>query len=102
MGLDNPLHIAVLVLVLVFVFKARRLPELAQALRAAVQGFTQSLRDEKLADANEKAPRQMVVEQHAPSATAVEHHATAYILVPVAEPAPAHPDHVPDGAHRLR
>jgi Sec-independent protein translocase protein TatA len=102
MGLDNPLHIAVLALVLVFVFRARRLPELGQALRAAMQGFTHSLRGEKPAHASEKPPRQIVVEQHAPSATAVGRQATAYILVPVAEPAPAHPDHVPDGARRPR
>jgi len=95
MGLDNPLHIAVLVLVLVFVFRARRPPELGKALRAALQGFTQSLRGEKV-------PRPIIAEQRAPSATAVEHQATAYILVPVAEPAAAHSDHVPDGVRRLR
>lgn len=95
MGLDNPLHIAVLVLVLVFVFRARRLPELAKALRAAVQGFTQSLR-------GEKAPRPIIVEQRPPTATAVENQATAYILLPVAETAPAHSDHLPDGVRRLR
>jgi Sec-independent protein translocase protein TatA len=101
MGLDNPLHIAVLALVLLFAFRARRLPELGQALRAAVQGFTQSLRGEKVEHPIEKAPRPIIVEQRAPSATAVEHQATTYILVPVAEPA-AHRDHGPDGAHRLR
>jgi Sec-independent protein translocase protein TatA len=102
MGLDNPLHIAVLALVLVFVFRAGRLPELARALRAAVQGFTQSLRGEKAAHLNERAPRPIVVEQRAPTATAVGHQPAAYILVPVAEPAPTHPDHVPDVDHRLR
>jgi Sec-independent protein translocase protein TatA len=95
MGLDNPLHIAVLVFVLVFVFRARRLPELGNALRAAVQGFTQSLR-------GEKPPRPIIVEQRPPAATALETQATAYILVPVAEPGTAHPDHVPDGVRRLR
>lgn len=95
MGLDNPLHIAVLVLVLVFVFRARRLPELGQALRAGVKGFTQSL-------SGEKAPRPIIVEQRPSSAPPAENQATAYILLPVAEPAPAHSDHVPDDARHLR
>jgi Sec-independent protein translocase protein TatA len=95
MGLDNPLHIAVLVLVLVFVFRARRLPELGKALRAAVQGFTKSL-------GGEKAPRQIIVEQRPPSATTLENQTTAYILLPVSEPARAHSEHVPDDVRRLR
>jgi hypothetical protein len=101
MGLDNPLHIAVLALGLVFALRARRLPELGQALRAAVQGFTQSLRGEKVARPSARAPRTIIVEQPAPSTTAIEHQAAAYILLP-AETAPAHPDHVPDGVRRLR
>ncbi len=44
MGLDNPLHIAFLVIILLLVFGAKRLPEigpLARLRHARVQGFDQ-------------------------------------------------------------
>jgi sec-independent protein translocase protein TatA len=43
MGLANPLHIAVLVLLLVVVFGARRLPEVGRSLGSGLREFKGSL-----------------------------------------------------------
>ncbi len=39
MGLDNPSHIAILVVVLLLVFGARRLPEIGRSLGAGIREF---------------------------------------------------------------
>jgi sec-independent protein translocase protein TatA len=39
MGLENPLHIAVLLVVLLLVFGARRLPELGRSLGSGMREF---------------------------------------------------------------
>jgi len=43
MGLDNPLHIAFLVLILLLVFGARRLPELGRSLGSGMREFKQGI-----------------------------------------------------------
>jgi sec-independent protein translocase protein TatA len=43
MGLDNPLHIAFLLLVLLLVFGARRLPEMGRSLGTGMREFKQSI-----------------------------------------------------------
>ena len=43
MGLDNPLHIAILVVILLLVFGARRLPEIGRSLGSGMRGFKDSL-----------------------------------------------------------
>ena len=43
MGLDNPLHIAFLLIVLLLVFGARRLPEMGRSLGSGMRGFKESL-----------------------------------------------------------
>ncbi len=43
MGLDNPLHIAILALILLLVFGARRLPELGRSLGSGIKEFKGSL-----------------------------------------------------------
>jgi sec-independent protein translocase protein TatA len=43
MGLDNPLHIAFLLIVLLMVFGAKRLPELGKSLGSGMRGFKDSL-----------------------------------------------------------
>lgn len=43
MGLDNPLHIAFLLLVLLLVFGARRLPEMGRSLGSGLREFKQSI-----------------------------------------------------------
>jgi sec-independent protein translocase protein TatA len=46
MGLDNPLHIAFLGIILLLVFGAKRLPELGRSLGAGMRGFKESISGE--------------------------------------------------------
>ena len=45
-GLDNPLHIAFLLVLLLLVFGAKRLPELGRSLGAGLRGFKESISGE--------------------------------------------------------
>jgi sec-independent protein translocase protein TatA len=42
-GLENPLHIAMILVVLLLVFGAKRLPELGKSLGEGLRGFKQSV-----------------------------------------------------------
>jgi sec-independent protein translocase protein TatA len=46
MGLDNPLHIAFLLVILLLVFGARRLPEIGRSLGGGLREFKQSVTGE--------------------------------------------------------
>ena len=46
MGLDNPLHIAFLLVILLLVFGARRLPEIGRSLGSGLREFKQSINGE--------------------------------------------------------
>jgi sec-independent protein translocase protein TatA len=46
MGLDNPLHIAFLLILLLLVFGAKRLPEMGRSLGSGMRGFKDSLSGE--------------------------------------------------------
>jgi sec-independent protein translocase protein TatA len=52
MGLDNPLHIAFLLVVLLMVFGAKRLPEMGKSLGHGLRGF----KDAVSLDAAEPSP----------------------------------------------
>lgn len=43
MGLDNPTHIAFLLILLLLVFGAKRLPEIGKSLGSGMRGFKDSL-----------------------------------------------------------
>ena len=43
MGLDNPIHIAFLLVILLLVFGAKRLPEMGRSLGSGLRGFKDSL-----------------------------------------------------------
>lgn len=47
MGLDNPLHIAVVLLVVLLVFGAKRLPEMGRSLGSGLRGFKESINGEQ-------------------------------------------------------
>ncbi len=47
MGLDNPLHIAFLVVILLLVFGARRLPEIGRSLGSGMREFKDSISGEQ-------------------------------------------------------
>jgi sec-independent protein translocase protein TatA len=46
MGLDNPLHIFFLLVILLLVFGAKRLPELGRSLGTGMRGFKESISGE--------------------------------------------------------
>jgi sec-independent protein translocase protein TatA len=80
MGLDNPIHIAFLLIILLLVFGAKRLPEMGRSLGSGMRGFKESLSGEvshaSLAVAQPEAPRVVA------DATVV-----TPVVVPVAVPA---------------
>ncbi len=45
-GLDNPLHLAFLLVILLLVFGAKRLPEMGRSLGAGLRGFKESISGE--------------------------------------------------------
>ena len=45
-GLDNPLHIAILLAVLLLIFGAKRLPEMGRSLGSGLRGFKESISGE--------------------------------------------------------
>jgi len=63
MGLENPIHIAILLMVILLVFGARRLPEIGHSLGSGLRGFKDSLSGEAPPSALSAAP-------HAESPTA--------------------------------
>lgn len=55
MGLENPLHIAILLLVVLLVFGAKRLPELGRSLGQGMRGF----KDEITAGSADEPPAEV-------------------------------------------
>jgi sec-independent protein translocase protein TatA len=43
MGLDNPIHIAILLVILLLVFGAKRLPEMGHSLGSGLRNFKDSI-----------------------------------------------------------
>jgi sec-independent protein translocase protein TatA len=52
MGFDNPIHIAFLLILLLLVFGAKRLPEMGRSLGSGMRGFKDALSGES----TERAP----------------------------------------------
>jgi sec-independent protein translocase protein TatA len=46
MGLDNPIHIAFVLVLVLLVFGAKRLPELGRSLGSGMRGFKESISGE--------------------------------------------------------
>ena len=68
LGLDNPLHIAFLLVVLLLVFGAKRLPEMGRSLGSGLRGFKEAISGE-----NELPPAELTAVVSQP----VEHDAEA-------------------------
>lgn len=91
MGLDNPLHILILLVVVLLVFGAKRLPEMGRSLGDGMRGFKDSLSGPSTHAAHPLAPdtaldaqlaRQVEAESEAraaatAAAAAAEHRAAA-------------------------
>jgi sec-independent protein translocase protein TatA len=69
MGLDNPLHIAFLVVILLLVFGARRLPEIGRSLGSGMREFKQAITGEAAHQQQQPAsPALPAAQQQAPLA----------------------------------
>jgi sec-independent protein translocase protein TatA len=82
MGLDNPIHIAFLLILLLLVFGAKRLPEMGKSLGSGMRGFKDAL------SGDEQQP--VMAAQHLQQ-TAVQ---PAVAAVPVQSEAQMAPQHV--------
>jgi sec-independent protein translocase protein TatA len=97
MGLDNPLHIAFLVVILLLVFGARRLPEIGRSLGSGMREFKQSVTGETptqqstLTAAQQQQPVQTPVAQPAPPEAGLPEAAPPEAAPP--EAAPVEPQH---------
>lgn len=76
MGLDNPIHIAFLLIVLLLVFGAKRLPEMGHSLGTGLRGFKDAIGGEST---------------HTPVATAEHIQTPAPVAVQPAAQMPAAP-----------
>jgi sec-independent protein translocase protein TatA len=85
MGLDNPLHIAFLVVILLLVFGARRLPEIGRSLGGGMREFKDSISGETKQPAITPAVQQPQEPVQTPVA------APAPVAQPVAPPAASAP-----------
>ena len=88
MGLDNPLHIAFLVVILLLVFGAKRLPEIGRSLGSGMREFKQSITGESPPQqpALGAPPQQAAIEQPAPQQAAPQQAAAPQ--QPVSQPPP--------------
>jgi sec-independent protein translocase protein TatA len=72
MGFDNPLHIAFLVVLLLLVFGARRLPEIGRSLGSGMREFKQSITGEASQQPQQRPlPPAQTPQEQAPEPTAV-------------------------------
>ncbi len=83
MGLDNPLHLAFLLVILLLVFGAKRLPEMGRSLGHGLRGFKESINGDSTPGAEltaATAASEPVVEtttEHAPVHAAAPIHPAA-------------------------
>jgi sec-independent protein translocase protein TatA len=96
MGLDNPLHIAVIVVLLLLVFGARRLPELGRSLGSGMREFKSSITGEAQAaqptlsaGSEQPQPQAQPPQAMAPQPVAAAQPAQATTPEPVAAAQPA-------------
>ncbi|HWX88252.1 MAG TPA: twin-arginine translocase TatA/TatE family subunit [Solirubrobacteraceae bacterium] len=70
MGLDNPLHIVFLVVILLLVFGAKRLPEIGRSLGTGMREFKQSVTGESHSSSQGHDQGQQTLPPAAPQAPA--------------------------------
>ena len=71
MGLDNPLHIAFLLILLLLVFGAKRLPEMGRSLGSGMRGFKDTLSGEQTHEPRVAAARARTAVPAAPAPASV-------------------------------
>ena len=88
MGLDNPIHIAFLLILLLLVFGAKRLPEMGRSLGDGMRGFKDSISGDAAESAMTVQPITQPVAQPSLVAAAQEPVAAAVDIQSVPEPVP--------------
>ena len=91
MGLDNPLHIAFILIIVLLVFGAKRLPELGRSLGTGMREFKDSISGDSRPTITQSTQQQPVPPQAAAPAPVAQ-------PAPVATPTPAAPVAVPPAA----
>ena len=89
MGLDNPLHILFILLILLLVFGARRLPEIGRSLGEGMRGFKESITGNQPSSLTPAPPQAPAAPAPAPVVAAP---------APAPEPVAAAPAPAPAGA----
>jgi sec-independent protein translocase protein TatA len=77
MGLDNPLHLAFLAMLLLLVFGAKRLPEIGRSLGSGMRGFRESISGETSSSPSGSALSTVEPAAPAPAAQSVANGAPA-------------------------
>ena len=70
MGLDNPIHLALLLMILLLVFGAKRLPEMGRSLGSGLRGFKDAINGDhgpELTPAATAEPQPMAAPVHEPA-----------------------------------
>ncbi|HXW59884.1 MAG TPA: twin-arginine translocase TatA/TatE family subunit [Solirubrobacteraceae bacterium] len=90
MGLDNPVHIIFIVLILLLLFGARRLPEIGRSLGTGMREFKQSLTGEDHHPQQQTAPTLAAgpAPAQTPGQPPAAQPAAATAPAPVPQPAP--------------
>jgi sec-independent protein translocase protein TatA len=95
MGLDNPLHIAFLVAILLLVFGARRLPEIGRSLGSGMREFKQAITGETPQQQQQPAsPAPPAAQQQSPLAATQQQQSVPVegsLAEPPQQPAPVEP-----------
>ena len=91
MGLDNPIHIAFLLILLLLVFGAKRLPEMGKSLGSGMRGFKDALGGEATHTplAHQQHGAQPPVAQHRRQRRPSRRRGRAAVPEPVLEKLPA-------------
>jgi len=87
MGLDNPIHIAFLLILLLLVFGAKRLPEMGRSLGSGMRGFKDAISGEDHPVTHPAAHHAPVADQPTTLAAAAEPHTAVPAQAGVAQPA---------------
>jgi sec-independent protein translocase protein TatA len=87
LGLDNPLHIAFILVLLLLVFGAKRLPELGRSLGSGLRGFKESISGDDTAAELTATHSPVRVDDMPPKAPV----AAEPVAARAADPAPIHP-----------
>jgi sec-independent protein translocase protein TatA len=86
LGLENPIHIAFLLILLLLVFGAKRLPEMGRSLGAGMRGFKDSLTGQNVQPTLEAQQAESAAPAPPPALASAPAPATPVAAGPVAGP----------------